>query len=240
MNPESKKVYVSSSHFKSLNNIDYIKMFPKTAIGIICRFQILLCALGILAEIVWVCNRRPYDDHIHLTGIGIWCGIFGIMSGSFGLWIRSKPTNCNIKAFMVLCVINGIFYFAYLAISIVKATTISNGVVDDYALRKTLIVIHFIIGIAQEVLLITSIIYACKATCFTPVAIENTYFLKPIINKNGEEIFQLVPAEIDMESEQLRHDQTKHAILENCENGVMGDETLESSSITKDSALIGL
>ena len=133
-----------------------------------------------------------------------------------------------------------IFYFAFLALSIVKATTISNGVVDDYALRKTLIVIHFIIGIAQEVLLITSIIYACKAICFTPVAIENTYFLKPIINKNGEEIFKLVPAEIKIESEQLRHDQTKHAILENCENGIIRDGIIESSSITKNSALIRL
>ena len=231
MNPKTKKVSVPSSH------VDYTKLFPKTTIGNICRFQILLCALGILAEIVWVCNRRSHDDHIHLTGIGIWCGIFGIVSASFGLWIRSKPTNCNISTFLVLCVINTIFYFAFLALSIVKATTISNGTVDDYALRKTMIVIHFIIGIAQEAFLIISIIYSSKAICFTPVTIENTYFLKPIINKNGEEVFKLVPAEIGIELEQPREEQNKHGILGNCENGMI-ENGKESSSATQNSDLI--
>ena len=134
-----------------------------------------------------------------------------------------------------------IFYFAFLALSIVKATTIQYGATDEYPLRKTMIVFHFIIGIAQEAFLIISLIYVCRATCFAPI--ENTYCQHcqtAIVNKNGEELLELVPAETDIASEQLKQDQTKHAILENCENGIIRDGAIESSSITKNSALIRL
>ena len=232
MDLTNKTVSVCSSHFKSLNTIDYKKIFPKTAIGNVCRFQILLCALSILSEIVWICLsssmiNSPYHDHIHFTGIGIWCGIFGTVSASFGLWIRTKPTKCNINVFMVLCVINGIFYLAFLSLSVVKATTIYNGPLGEYAVRTTMIVVHFIVGINQEAFLVASIIYTYKAISSMHASIENTYFLKPIINKEGEEVFQLVPAKIDIELEQPRVEQTTHSSLENCENGTIVDASLE-------------
>ena len=63
------------------------------------------------------------------------------------------------------------------------------------------------------------------------------YFLKPIINKNGEEVFKLVPAEIGIELEQPREEQNKHGIVGNCENGIMKNKK-ESSSVTQNSDLI--
>ena len=148
----------SPSLAKDLSYVDYKSLFPPNRIGSICRFQILLCCLGIFVEVVWLIMATSIPGNIshdvHLTGIGIWSGLFGIVSAAFGLWIRRNPSRCNIFSFMALSGLSGLFYIGFLSLAVVKATMIHRTIKYQRELLTTMLVAHFIIGVLQEALLI--------------------------------------------------------------------------------------
>ena len=97
---------------------------------------------------------------------------------------------------MALSGLSGLFYMGYLSLAVVKATMIHRTIKYQRDLLTTMLVAHFIIGVLQEALLITLIIFAVKATCFERTPLGTAYFLKSTINDNGDEVFHLVPSNI--------------------------------------------
>ena len=227
MSEKTKTMMASPSLAKDLSYVDYTSLFPPNHIGSICRFQILLCSLGIFVEVVWLIMATSIPGNIthdvHLTGIGIWSGLFGIVSATFGLWIRRNPSRCNIFSFMALSGLSGLFYMGFLSLAVVKATMIHRTIKYQRELLTTMLVAYFIIGVLQETLLITLIIFGVKATCFQQTPVGTAYFLKCTINDNGDEVFHLVPSNIgndNFPSQGISKEQLKGTTNDNKRNVV--------------------
>ena len=243
MSEKAKTMMASPSLAKDLSYVDYTSLFPPNHIGSICRFQILLCSLAIFVEVVWLIIATSFPGTIthdvNLTGIGIWSGLFGIVLATFGLWIRRNPSKCNIFSLMALSGLSGLFYMGYLSLAVVKATMIHRTIPYQRDLLTTMLVAHFIIGVLQETLLITLIIYAVKATCFQQTPVGTAYFLKSTIDDNGDEVFHLVPSNMGIDNfpsqgkskEQLKeptNDKTRNVVNE-LEMNWNGMNTLDMS-----------
>ena len=125
----------------------------------------------------------------------------------------------------------------FLSLAVVKATVIHSTIKYQRELLTTMLVAHFIIGVLQEALLITLIIFAVKATCFEQTPLGTAYFLKSTINDNGDEVFHLVPSNIGIKNfpsqgkskEQLRGtmNDTKRNVVNELEINWNGMNTLD-------------
>ena len=123
----------------------------------ICRCQIFLNFIAIVVEIFYLTTAakdQSPTNNFDLTMIVIWCGLFGVIVGCFGLWIQTKPSDSKISTFMVLNLANGCFYLSFLVHAIMKATEIHLQRGDHETILTTMSIIHIIIGISQEAIIL--------------------------------------------------------------------------------------
>jgi len=188
---------------KNSTPVDYTKLFPKNHVWRVCKYQVLLSSFAILIEIVWIIFwYGPTEKNIvqfwdtYVTGVGIWCGVFGVVSATFGLWICRNPSRQKIVVFLVLNVINGLSYMGFITLVMAKMNLFYHAEEEDHHIMMTMIVIYLIIGALQEVLILISIIYVIICDVIA------TSFFRPTTNENGRD-FQLVPSNFDTENPAL-------------------------------------
>ena len=216
-------ITVPPTFSSQLQTIDYSKTFPKNYIGTLCRLQLFLCSFAIITETVWLITglegRRFPGYHVSLTASGIWCGILGIVPASFGLWIRTKPSRCTINTFMALSIINGCLFIAFLTLAAFKASMIRHY--NWSFIPTTMSVLQIMVGVLQEVVVIISIIFAIKSTCFEDTRKNTVYYAKTTVNENGEEVFQLVPMQLSNGNQQeVEANKTPPDTTEKCQTTI--------------------
>jgi Kef-type K+ transport system membrane component KefB len=87
-----------------------------------------LIIVGILA-IIFNAVAISVDDYLGPVGHGFWCGVFFIVTGSFGIGAKSK-NKCLIITFMVLCIISSVLTTCLLGLGLGAA--INQCEDDDY------------------------------------------------------------------------------------------------------------
>lgn len=141
--------------------------------------------------IVWAVSY--YSAIFTYVSQGIWCGLFLIICGIFGVLARSNPSKCIYNANLALTVIAANFMIVQVILSSLAAV-IDGGFGDS----GDLIAFHSVIAVSGFVGLVTLVVhsaYCCAGICCvpTPMTIVHAQRMVPYQLPNGQIMLYNMP-----------------------------------------------
>ncbi|XP_070536690.1 uncharacterized protein [Ptychodera flava] len=132
--------------------------FPHKTVACIGIIQIIFGLASIAAGIVAIAGYCLF----HEGGVGIWCGVFILVTGALGCLSASKKSTGPIVASMVLSIINATVFCPTLLI----LSSIALGVVyDDSDACIAAGSIMIIVAVLSAILSIINSVYCCIGCC---------------------------------------------------------------------------
>ncbi|XP_070536809.1 membrane-spanning 4-domains subfamily A member 18-like [Ptychodera flava] len=132
--------------------------FPHKTVAGIGITQIILGVVSIVAGIVVIFGYCT----LHESGVGIWCGVFILVTGALGCLSASKQSIGPIVASMVLSIINATVFCPTLLI----LSSIAVGVAyDDSDACIAAGSIMIIVAVLSAILSIINSVYSCMGCC---------------------------------------------------------------------------
>ncbi|XP_018668375.2 membrane-spanning 4-domains subfamily A member 8 [Ciona intestinalis] len=118
-----------------------------------------------LAIVSFIISKGYYPSSIRVSGAGIWCGIFFLITGILGfLASKSKNSRCLVIATMVLSIMSSVMAFNLIIISITTAVVGGTTAGESNAT----VIIHSVVAFFALFEFVLSIVHSavcCAGTC---------------------------------------------------------------------------
>jgi len=154
----------------------YRKTFPEKAVFGLSIFSIVAGLLSIILQVVLFCVG-DYFEHI---GQGVWCGIFFLLSGSFGAYAAKHPSPCSVINLMVFTILAACMCVPYIVLDGIGIG--SHNYRRRWSLGGTGMAIYsimLILGVTTGIASIVLSALTCRTTCCKAVKSTGAVMYNP-------------------------------------------------------------